>query len=191
MVRGCLSDDREGNYPHSPKSTNETITEKAYASDLQGINVVNVEQDDARGDSGIEHYGPVLPFWRKLALSTGTICDSLPFNTSSFYLFFFLTSLPANARISPLKAGILVGLPAVLFFPLDPIAGFLSDRVRSRVGRRRIFLITCGPFASMCFFLRFCVPLGWSASVLFTYWLAVQIAYSVTNNSSPRSSTQG
>ena len=83
--------------------------------------------------------------------------------------------------MSPLDAGILVGLPAVLLFPLDPIAGILSDRVRSRVGRRRIFLVTCGPFASVCFFLRFYVPPGWSASVLFTYWFAVQIAYSVAN----------
>ena len=54
MVRGCLSHRKEGNYPHSPKSTNETITEKAYASDLHGTNVVNVKQDDARGDSDIE-----------------------------------------------------------------------------------------------------------------------------------------
>jgi hypothetical protein len=70
---------------------------------------VNVSQDDARGDSSVEQYGPVLPFWRKLAYSTGAIGDNLPFNTASFYLFFFLTSLPANARMSPLDAGILVG----------------------------------------------------------------------------------
>ena len=131
------------------------------------------------GTSGSETDGQqnqVLSFRRKFVYATGTIGDSLPYNATSFYLFFYLTTV---VGISPLDAGILVGLPAFFLFPLDPIAGVLSDRVRSRFGRRHIFLITCGPFACACFFLRFYAPPGWDTSILFIYWFAVQLAYSV------------
>jgi len=118
----------------------------------------------------------VLPLWRKLVYATGTFGDSLSFNAASFYLLFYLTDI---IGMGPADAGLLLALPAFLLFPLDPMAGALSDRVSSRFGRRRVFLLLCSPVVALGFFLRFFAPPGWNIVSLFFYWLVVQIAFSV------------
>jgi Na+/melibiose symporter-like transporter len=96
----------------------------------------------------------------------------------SFYFLYYLTAI---VGMSPVDAGILVGLPAAFLFPLDPVAGILSDRVRSRVGRRRVFIITCGPIAAVCFLLRFYAPAAFSMSALFAFWFVMQLVHGTSS----------
>jgi len=114
-----------------------------------------------------------LPLWRKLGYAVGGLGTDLAFNAISFYLIFYLTSV---AGIPPTTAGLMVGLPKILFAPFDPIIGALSDRVRSRFGRRRLFVLLCGPLSGLLFYLQFSPP-DWEFYLLIGYWWIVQFAY--------------
>lgn len=114
-----------------------------------------------------------LPLWRKVGYSAGGLGFDLAFNITSFYLIFYLTSV---AALLPVQAGLLAGLPAMILFPLGPLAGVLSDRTQSRVGGRKLFLLVCGPMSGIFLFLKFFAPAGWETTTLAVYWWAVHLA---------------
>lgn len=123
------------------------------------------------------HHSIQLPFWRKLGYAVGGLGDSLAFNTISFYLLFYLINV---AGIPPLEAGLLVGTPRALLSPLSAVAGPLSDRIRSKWGRRRVFLLLCGPGMGCFFFLQFFTPPGWNRSTLIIFWWVVQFGLNIS-----------
>jgi glycoside/pentoside/hexuronide:cation symporter, GPH family len=108
--------------------------------------------------------------------------EKIPFK---FKLFFGLSSLGA-LTISGTYASLLtifyqdyLGLPArwigiaSIAYAIwnainDPIFGFLSDRTRSKLGRRIPFLRFTSPFLALTFFLVWMVPE--SASQIFQFW---------------------
>jgi GPH family glycoside/pentoside/hexuronide:cation symporter len=54
----------------------------------------------------LEHYSlSQLPLWRKIGYALGGFGDSLAFNTISFYLIFYLTTI---AGIPPAEVGVMV-----------------------------------------------------------------------------------
>jgi GPH family glycoside/pentoside/hexuronide:cation symporter len=118
-----------------------------------------------------------LSLWRKLGYAVGGLGDSLAFNTISFYLLFYLINI---AAIPPLEAGLLVGTPRALLSPLGALVGPLSDRIRTKWGRRRVFLLVCGPVMGSFFFLQFFVPSGWSLSALIGFWWIIQFGLNIT-----------
>ncbi|MCW4041507.1 MAG: MFS transporter [Candidatus Bathyarchaeota archaeon] len=118
-----------------------------------------------------------LSLWRKLGYAVGGLGDSLAFNTISFYLLFYLINI---AAIPPLEAGLLVGTPRALLSPLGALVGPLSDRIRTKWGRRRVFLLVCGPVMGSFFFLQFFVPSGWSLSALIGFWWIIQFGLNIS-----------
>ncbi|MED7787456.1 MFS transporter [Francisella sp. 19X1-34] len=54
---------------------------------------------------------------------------------------FFLIFLTNNVGLSPWLAGLIFGLGRFWLAIVDPIVGNLSDRIRSRFGRRRVFFL--------------------------------------------------
>jgi len=118
-----------------------------------------------------------LSLWRKLGYAVGGLGDSLAFNTISFYLLFYLINI---ADVPPIEAGLLVGTPRAILAPLGALVGPLSDRIRTKWGRRRVFLVSCGPLMGILFFLQFFVPADQGFSAIISFWLVVQFGLNVS-----------
>ncbi len=82
----------------------------------------------------------------------------------TFFQLYFLTDV---ARLPPATVGWILGLTRLWDAVNDPLIGFLSDRIKSRLGRRRVLLvygsIPLGLFFAMC----------WIIPPLTEPWLAV------------------
>lgn len=124
-----------------------------------------------------DNHSTRLPFWRKLGYAVGGLGESLTFNVTSFYFLYYLINV---AGVPPIEAGLLAGVPRILLSPLGALAGPLSDRIRSKWGRRRIFLLICGPLMGSFFFLQFYAPPGLSLSALIVFWWVVQFGLNIS-----------
>ena len=101
-----------------------------------------------------------------LGWSIGTLGVAILLNTqNATALFFFVTVL----KIEPITAGAI--LTGARFYDLftDPLMGTLTDRTRSRWGRRRPYLFGGGLLCGLAFALLFAVPPMPSESVTVVY----------------------
>ena len=57
----------------------------------------------------------------------------------------------------------------------NPVYGFLSDRTRTRWGRRRPWLVIGAPLLALCFIAFFNIPAFLSGSGIFSYMLLMYI----------------
>ncbi|EAZ89452.1 MFS transporter [Crocosphaera chwakensis] len=94
-----------------------------------------------------------LNFSTKLAYGIGELSGSLPSNILVFFFLFFLTDI---AGLKPGLAGIIVMIGKIWDAINDPLIGWLSDRTRSRFGRRYPWMILGA------------IPLGLSCVLLWT-----------------------
>jgi len=78
-----------------------------------------------------------LPVKTKLLFSTGDLSSTLTLAIQTFFQLYFLTDI---ARIPPATVGWIIGITRMWDAFNDPIVGMLSDRIRSRMGRRRVLL---------------------------------------------------
>ncbi len=74
----------------------------------------------------------------KLLFSTGDLTSSLPLAIQMFFQLYFLTDV---ARLEPATAGWVMGITRAWDAVNDPVVGLLSDRIRSKHGRRRVLLL--------------------------------------------------
>ncbi len=91
----------------------------------------------------------------KLLYSTGDLSVSMPLAILMFFQLYFLTDV---ARLRPDLAGWAVGIGRIWDAVNDPLIGLLTDRVRSRWGRRRVFLLFCAVPLGLSFMLMWLVP---------------------------------
>ena len=91
----------------------------------------------------------------KLLFSTGDLSTSIPLAILMFFQLFFLTDV---ARLRPDYAGWAVGLPRIWDAINDPLFGLLSDRIRTRWGRRRVFLLFGAVPLGLSFILMWLIP---------------------------------
>ncbi|MGK7942635.1 MAG: MFS transporter [Crocosphaera sp.] len=96
---------------------------------------------------------PTLNFSTKLTYGIGELSGSLPSNILVFFFLFFLTNI---AGLNPGVAGVILMIGKTWDAINDPLIGWLSDRTRSRWGRRYPWMI----FGS--------IPLGLSCVLLWT-----------------------
>jgi oligogalacturonide transporter len=99
-------------------------------------------------NSGTEELG----FWRKLGYGLGDIYGGGSGVVISFYYLVFLTDV---VRISPALAGIVILISKVYDSITDPFEGILADRTRTRLGRRRPYLLAGIPLVFLSFFALF------------------------------------
>jgi len=89
-----------------------------------------------------------LPAWRKWMYGSGDLGFSITSTIIGFYFLFFLTDVVGvNIKI----AGLAIFIGRTWDYINDPLFGYISDRTRSRWGRRRPFLLY-GPIPFAIFF---------------------------------------
>lgn len=109
----------------------------------------------------------------KLLFSTGDISSSLPLAIQMFFQLYFLTDI---ARLSPAAAGWVLMLTRLWDAVNDPIVGLLSDRIRSRFGRRRVLLMYGSVPLGAFFALGWLIP-PFNDFGLAVYYTIVLIAF--------------
>jgi GPH family glycoside/pentoside/hexuronide:cation symporter len=91
----------------------------------------------------------------KLLFSTGDLSTSIPLAILMFFQLYFLTDI---AGLRPDLAGYAVGLPRIWDAINDPLFGLVSDRIRTRWGRRRVLLLFGSVPLGLSFTLMWLVP---------------------------------
>jgi glycoside/pentoside/hexuronide:cation symporter, GPH family len=139
----------------------------------------------------------------KMLFSTGDLSTSIPLAIVMFFQLYFLTDV---AGLRPDLAGWAVGAGRVWDAFNDPLFGLLSDRIRSRWGRRRVLLLFGAVPLGLSFAMMWLVPrlspLGLTAYyavafILFdTVFTAVHVGYNaltpeMTHDYDERSSLNG
>jgi oligogalacturonide transporter len=97
-----------------------------------------------------------LSFWQKLGYGLGDIYGGGSGVVISFYYLVFLTDV---VRISPALAGTVILISKVYDAITDPFEGILADRTRTRLGRRRPYLLAGIPLVLLSFLGLF-YPVG-------------------------------
>jgi oligogalacturonide transporter len=93
-----------------------------------------------------------LTFWRKVGYGLGDIYGGGAGTLVGFYYLYFLTDV---VRLNPALAGIVILVSKIYDSITDPFEGVLSDRTRTRLGRRRPYLLAGIPFIFLSFFFLF------------------------------------
>lgn len=109
----------------------------------------------------------------KLLFSTGDLSTSIPMAILMFFQLYFLTDV---ARLRPDLAAWAVGIPRIWDAVNDPLFGLVSDRIRTRWGRRRVLLLFGSVPLGLSFMFMWFVPsLGQTA--LAAYYSIVFIIF--------------
>ena len=144
-----------------------------------------------------------LSLRKKLLFSTGDLTTSVPLALVMFYQLYFLTDI---AGLRPDYAAWAIAAGRVWDAINDPLFGIISDRIRSRFGRRRVLLLFGAVPLGLAFMMMWIVPnigQGWLAvyyAVTFmlfdTCFTAVHVGYNsltpeITEDYDERSSLNG
>lgn len=112
----------------------------------------------------------------KFLYSLGDLSTSAPLAIMAFYQLYFLTDV---AGLRPNRAGLAVAIARVWDSINDPIFGLLSDRIRSRWGRRRVVLLFGAIPLGLTFCLQYLVP-PWGDWGLVAYYVGAFILFDST-----------
>jgi Na+/melibiose symporter-like transporter len=107
-----------------------------------------------------------------LSYSMGSIGTGLYLTVPSILLLYYLTQI---LGISPALAGLAVFLPRIWDVVTDPVMGWMSDRTRSRLGRRRPYLLIGAILTSLTFGFLFSAPVFPSQAMSFVYVLVIYV----------------
>lgn len=118
---------------------------------------------------------PKLSLWTKLAYGAGDMGAGMTSNLIAFSFLIFLTEV---AGVSPLAAGTVLLLGKVWDGVNDPLVGMLSDRTRTRWGRRYPWIFLSAIPFGITFVLMWWVPEG-SASFRFWYYVVTSILFQI------------
>lgn len=116
-----------------------------------------------------------LSLWQKLGYGMGDIYGGGASTLISFYYLVFLTDV---VRIRPALAGTVILISKVYDALTDPFEGVIADRTRTRLGRRRPYLLAGIPLVFLSFFALF-YPAGFAREgARFAFVIATYLFYS-------------
>jgi len=104
--------------------------------------------------------------WKTFNYSVGMFGTSIPINLLKTYAFaYYVDTLGVTAA----QWGLIMLIYAFIDAADNPIYGYLSDRTRTRWGRRRPWLVIGTPLLVLCLVLFFSPPAWLNANQLFIY----------------------
>lgn len=110
----------------------------------------------------------------KLAYGVGDLGANLVLQAIGFYLMYYLTDV---ALLSASLAGLMLTLVRLVDAFTDPFIGYLSDRTRTKWGRRRPYILFGAFPVGVFFFLLFAGPVAHGQAGLFIQYLLLYTLY--------------
>jgi GPH family glycoside/pentoside/hexuronide:cation symporter len=120
-----------------------------------------------------QHAEEKLPLRTKVLFSTGDLSTSIPLAIVMFFQLYFLTDV---AGLRPDLAGWAVGIGRIWDAINDPLFGLISDRIRTRWGRRRVLLLFGALPLGISFAMMWLVP-PWGPLALAAYYALAFILF--------------
>jgi GPH family glycoside/pentoside/hexuronide:cation symporter len=114
-----------------------------------------------------------LPLRLKILFSTGDLSTSIPLAIVMFFQLYFLTDV---AGLRPDLAAWAVGIGRIWDAVNDPLFGLVSDRIRTRWGRRRVLLLFGAVPLGISFTMMWLIP-PWSPVALTAYYALAFILF--------------
>jgi GPH family glycoside/pentoside/hexuronide:cation symporter len=108
----------------------------------------------------------------KIGWAVGEVGIATFVGLTMIYLLFFLTQA---VGIAPMWAGIALLIPRLWDVLIDPIIGAVSDHTRTRMGRRRPYVLFAACTFGPLFALLFAVPEGASDATKIVYVIALYL----------------
>ncbi|HEY9218194.1 MAG TPA: MFS transporter [Phenylobacterium sp.] len=108
----------------------------------------------------------------KLAFGIGSGAESITLYAISQFAVLYYFQVRG---LSPTMAGLAVSISLILDAIVDPFVGSLSDRTRSRWGRRHVYMYFAPFFISLGFIAIFNPPAGLSETALFVWFTAAVV----------------
>lgn len=115
-----------------------------------------------------------VPLATHLNYSLGMMAPSALVVFSRSFLLFFYSQV---VGLDPWLAGIALTLGRLWDAVSDPLMGEISDRTRSRFGRRRPYIVFGALPLALTYIAMWIPPAGWSQLGLFVYLTATDIAF--------------
>ncbi len=104
----------------------------------------------------------------------GSLAIGILFNTTGFLLLRYLTDYVGLAAG---LAGLLISASKIYDAFTDPLMGWISDNTRTRIGRRRPWLLAGTLMSGVALVALFNIPGGWSGAPLIAWVLVVLLFY--------------
>jgi glycoside/pentoside/hexuronide:cation symporter, GPH family len=114
-----------------------------------------------------------LNFWTKVFYGSGDLSAAITTNILSVFLLFFFTNV---AGLDAAAAGLILLIGKVWDAVNDPIVGILSDRTKSKWGRRLPWLIFGAIPFGLSFVAQWLIPTT-DKSLLFWFYVAIAIIF--------------
>ena len=113
--------------------------------------------------------GYLVPIREKLAYGIGDLALNIGFTTIGFYFVYFIVNV---AGLPAAWAGIIFALAKFWDAVTDYFMGIISDKTKSRFGRRRIYILAGSVPVAISFALLWIIPFQ-NQIALFFYYLAI------------------
>lgn len=121
---------------------------------------------------------PKLKFFSyRLGWAVGAAGPNLMNTLQSSVVLFYLTNV---LSIDVGMAGVLLFISKLYDMAINPIVGVVSDRTKSRLGRRRPYLAAGGILAALAVLLMFNIPASLSETLRIALVLGVMLLYSTS-----------
>ena len=130
---------------------------------------------DKASGGGVHRTAPEdkVRFSRKLAYGAGALANNLLAAAVGGMMLVLNLGLGMN----PALVGLLAALPRLYDALIDPLMGFLSDRARTRWGRRRPFIFGGAIAAGLLYPVLWWFPPEQGVTFVFWYFLAISILF--------------
>ena len=150
---------------------NLTATRKGREEKLAEV-TPGAQQSEAVNKAPTETQSKKLSFGLKCAYGFGSVAYGVKNNGFDYFLLLFYSQvIGLDARL----VGIAITTALVFDAISDPVVGYWSDNLRSRLGRRHPFMYAAALPVSLSYFLLWNPPADWSATGLFWYLLVLAV----------------